>query len=287
MVSTSAFETARPHLTAVAFRLLGSIHDAEDAVQSTWIKASATDERQVRDPIAWLTTLVSRVCIDMLRVRTRRSEEPLLADTLPAHVVAADEAYLQRETVSRAVMVLLGRLTADQRVAYVLHDLFGVPFREVAESLDTSPDNAKQLASRARRRIEGADSVPSAVTDDAVVDAFLAAAAGGDIDRMVSLMSDDCVRVVEPGLVAPGTPVRVAGARAIAEETKLFADRITASAPMLVDGRSARVIAPGGHLLAVIAVTVTDGRVTRIEIGRLAANALCALRFPAAGPGPG
>ena len=271
MISTSVFEAARPQLTAVAFRLLGSIHDAEDAVQSTWIKASTADAQDLRNPVAWLTTVVSRVCLDVLRVRRHRGEEPLFADMLPADDISADESYLRRESISRALMVLLGRLTPDQRVAYVLHDLFDVPFRQVAETLGTRPDNAKQLASRARRRIEQTGSAQAATTmDGAVVEAFLAAAAGGDIDRMVALMADDCVRVVDPVLVPPGTPSRVTGAHTVAEETKLFADRIRASAPMLVDDRSVHVIAPGGHLLAFIAITVSDKRVTRIDISRTA-----------------
>ncbi|MEU7633410.1 sigma-70 family RNA polymerase sigma factor [Nocardia sp. NPDC049220] len=277
MVSTSAFEAARPQLTAVAFRILGSIHDAEDAVQSTWIKASTADTQELRNPVAWLTTVVSRVCLDLLRVRKNRVEEPLLADMLSADVVSADEDYLQQESISRALMVLLDRLTPDQRVAYVLHDLFDVPFRKVAETLGTSPDNAKQHASRARRRIERTEPAQAAAPiNSAVVEAFLAAASGGDINRMVALMTDDCVRVVDPALIPVGTPISVTGARAVAEETKLFADRIRASAPMLVDNRSVHVMAPGGHLLGVIAITVRESRVARIDISRAPAREICA-----------
>lgn len=278
MISTLVFEAARPQLTAVAFRLLGSIHDAEDAVQSTWIKASTADPQDLRNPVAWLTTVASRVCLDVLRVRRNRGEEPLLADMLPADVISADECYLQRESISRALMVLLDRLTPDQRVAYVLHDLFDVPFREVAETLGTSPDNAKQHASRARRRIERTEPAQGeTAVNGAVVEAFLAAAGGGDIDRMVALMADDCVRVVDPVLVPPGTPTSVTGAHIVAEETRLFSDRIRASAPMLVDNRPVRVIAPGGHLLAFIAVTVRQRRVARIDISRACAHEIHAV----------
>ncbi|MBU3067504.1 sigma-70 family RNA polymerase sigma factor [Nocardia sp. NEAU-G5] len=275
MVPIVEFEAARPQLTAMAFRFLGSLQDAEDAVQSTWIKASTTDAGALRNPAAWLTTVLTRVCLDQLRMRNRRREEPLLADALPTEAPAADEHYLQRENVSRALMVVLDLLTPAQRVAYVLHDLFDIPFREVADALGTSPDNAKKHASRARSRIEATEPAPRATTiDSAVVDAFLAAAAGGDINRMVALMTDDCVRVADPALLPPGTPAVVTGARAVAEETTLFADRIRASSPMLIGGRPVHVIAPGGHLLAVIDITVRDRRVARIDISRVRRNGL-------------
>ncbi|MFF0740419.1 sigma-70 family RNA polymerase sigma factor [Streptomyces sp. NPDC004111] len=263
------FEALRPRLTAMAFRLLGSVHDAEDAVQSAWLKASAAETEGLRNPAAWLTTVLTRVCLDQLRMRHRRREEPLLADALPAGTVAADERYIQRENVSRALMVVLDLLTPAQRVAYVLHDLFDVPFREVAETLGTSADSAKKHASRARGRLERAEPLPTATAvDQTVVEAFLAAAAGGDINRMISLMTEDCVRVADAALVPPGTPTTVTGARAVAEETTLFADRIRASTPMLADDRPVGVIAPGGHFLAVITLTTRARCVARIDIHR-------------------
>ncbi|MFI6346633.1 sigma-70 family RNA polymerase sigma factor [Streptomyces sp. NPDC050560] len=269
MVPITEFEAARPRLTALAFRLLGSVHDAEDAVQSTWLKASAADTDGLRNPAAWLTTVLTRVCLDQLRTRHRRREEPLLADLLPAETVAADERYLRRENISRALMVVLGLLTPAQRVAYVLHDLFDVPFREVAQALGTSADSAKKHASRARRSLAGARPASTAATvDHAVVEAFLDAAAGGDIGRMVALMTDDCVRVADATLLPPGTPEAITGADAVARETTLFADRIRVGAPLLVDGRPVSVIAPGGHPLAVITVTTRDRRVARIDISR-------------------
>lgn len=278
MVPVAEFEAARSQLTALAFRLLGSIHDAEDAVQSTWIKASTADTDDLRNPAAWLTTVLTRVCLDQLRKRQRRREEPLLADTIPAESVAADEHYLRRENVSRALMVILELLTPSQRVAYVLHDLFDVPFGEVADTLGTTPGNAKKHASRARIRIEQTGPAPTTTSlDSAVVDAFLTAAAGGDIQRMLALMTEDCVRNADPALVPPGTPTVVTGASAVAEETPLFADRIRASTTMLVDGRPAHVIAPGGHLLAVIDITAKDGRIARIDIGRASAHTTFAM----------
>ncbi|MDT0268664.1 sigma-70 family RNA polymerase sigma factor [Streptomyces sp. DSM 44915] len=268
MVPIAEFEAARPQLTALAFRLLGSVDDAEDAVQNTWLKATAADPGALRNPAAWLTTVLTRVCLDQLRARRRRREEPLFAELIPAEAQAADERYLRRERISRALLVVLGQLTPPQRVAYVLHDLFDVPFREVAETLGTSQASAKKHASRARARVQDADPAPAATAraDGSVVDAFLAAAAGGDLDRMLTLLADDCVRTADATLVPRGTPTRVAGAAEVAVETRLFADRIRASAPMLLAGRRVHVIAPGGHPLAVIDLTTEAGRVTHIAI---------------------
>lgn len=269
MVTVAEFEAVRPRLVATAFRLLGSIHDAEDAVQSTWIKASVTDTNTLRNPAAWLTTVLTRVCLDQLRMVRRRCEEPVLADLLPAESVAADERYLKREDISRALMVVLNALTPDQRVAFVLHDLFDVPFSDIAEVLGTSGDNAKKHASRARIRIRQTEIRPSETTvDSVVVDAFISASAGGDIRRMLDLMTEDCVRVADTTLIPRGTPAVVTGSRPVAEETTLFADRIRASTPMLVNGHPAYVIAPGGHHLAVINITTREGRVAQIEITR-------------------
>jgi RNA polymerase sigma factor (sigma-70 family) len=273
------FEAARPQLTAVAFRLLGSIHDAEDAVQSTWIKASTAATEDLRSPAAWFTTVLTRVCLDHLRTRYRRREEPLLADTIPAEELAADEHYLRRESISRALMVILNSLTPPQRVAYVLHDLFDVPFQEVAETLGTSPDNAKKHASRARKRIEKTGPATTA-SDSAAVDAFLSAAAGGDIDRMLALMTGDCVRAADPALLPTDTPSVITGASTIAKETGLFADRIRATTPMVAAGRPVHVIAPGGHLVAIIDMRTVKGLISRIDITRADAHTPIAMPSP-------
>lgn len=273
------FEAARPQLMAVAFRLLGSVHDAEDAVQSTWIKAASTDSDSLRNPAAWLTTVVSRVCLDQLRMRARRHEEPLWADELPAEDLTADERYLQRERVSRALMVVLDALTPAQRVAYVLHDLFDVPFRDVAKILATSADSAKKHASRARTRVEGADPAAhrAAAVDSVVVEAFLAAAAGGDINRMIALMADDCVRIADDTLITSGAHAVVRGARTVAEETTLFAERIRVSTRMLVNDGQAHVIAPGGHPLAIIDIAIRSNQVSQVVVTRVTAQTTFAL----------
>ncbi len=254
---------------AVAFRLLGSAYDAEDAVQSTWLRADGAADVEVRNSAAWLTTVTTRVCLDHLRTRRRRGEEPLSTELLPGEQVAADERYLQRERVSRALLVLLDALTPAQRGAYVLHDLFDVPFTDIAQTLGTSVASAKKHASRARGRLKRATPEPFTPTADReVVEAFLAAAAGGDVDRMVALMTDDCVRVADADLLPSGVPTVVTGARSVARETSSFADRIRAAAPMLIDRRPVDVIAPGGHPFAVITITTVGRRVARIEIGR-------------------
>ncbi|WP_285487497.1 sigma-70 family RNA polymerase sigma factor [Amycolatopsis taiwanensis] len=280
MVSVVDFEAARPQLTAVAFRLLGSIHDAEDVVQTTWLRAATADPGDVRNSAAWLTTVLTRVCLDQLRARRRRREEPLLADMISDADLAADEHYLWRENVSRALMVVLDRLPPAQRAAYVLHDLFDVPFKEIAQTLNTSVANAKKHASRARQRIEQTEPNTigaSATVDRAVVEAFLAAGGGGDLDRMVALMTDDCVRHADPALLPADAPSVVTGARTIAHETTRFADRIRASAPVIVDNRPAHVIAPGGHLLAVVDIDTRRQLVSRITITRASAQTVVAL----------
>lgn len=268
------FEAARPRLLSLAHRILGSLADAEDAVQTAWLRAQATDERQIDYPAGWLTTVTARLCLDQLRSRERRDELPLLADAIPGDQVAADEEFLRREDVSRALLVLLGRLTAAQRVAYVLHDLFRVPFDEVAVAMGTTPTNAKKLASRARQRLEAAG--PAQADESAhtsghwqIVDAFLAAARGGRIDTLISLMAPDVVRAADPAVLPEGTAVEVRGSRAVAEETRSFIDRVDASTPMLVNGAPAAVIAPGGHPLAAITFDLRGGMIVRIEIAPL------------------
>ncbi|MCZ0730866.1 sigma-70 family RNA polymerase sigma factor [Mycolicibacterium iranicum] len=267
---SAGFLAERPRLLSIAHRILGSIHDAEDAVQTAWLRMQTSSGVAIDSVPAWLTTVVTRVCIDQLRERSRRET---LADAPAIHsdaALAADEAFLLRDDVSRALMVLLASLTPPQRVAYVLHDLFAVPFERIAEILDTTPASAKKHASRARSRIGPKAPSPAEVSvgarHDDIVTAFLQAAAGGDMSRMLTLMAPDCVRIVDASLVPAGTAVTVSGATAVAEETRRFADRIRASIPMRVNGRAVHVIAPGGHPIAAIDVTADAGVVTRITI---------------------
>lgn len=272
------FLADRPRLLSIAHRILGSFHDAEDAVQTAWLRVQSSPDVAVDNVPAWLTTVVTRVCIDQLRDRGRR-------DTLAHHpevhaelALAADEAFLLREDVSRALMVLMASLTPAQRVAYVLHDLFAVPFEGVAEILDTTPASAKKHASRARSRIGPKVAPPPGASEEPghadIVTAFLAAAAGGDMGRMLALMAPDCVRIVDASLVPAGTAVTVTGSAAVADETRHFADRIRASTPMVVNGRAVHVIAPGGHPVATIDVAVGAGVVTTITIAPISAQDL-------------
>lgn len=269
------FIAARPRLLSVAHRMLGSVHDAEDAVQTAWLHIQAAPTGDIDNTPAWLMTVVTRVCLDQLRGRHRRDALTRRDVAGPDTELAADEAILIREDVSRALMVLLDRLTPPQRVAFVLHDLFGVPFDQVAVILDTTPASAKKHASRARTRVRPVHSATADTADTehrAVVSAFLQAAAGGDIASMIALMAPDCTRVADRSLLAPGAPARVVGARAVAEETRGFVDRIRSSTPMHVNGRAADVIAPGGHAMATVDVTTRGGRVTHIVIAPVRAD---------------
>lgn len=267
-------EASRPRLLSLAHRILGSLEDAEDAVQTVWLRAKSVDHSQVDNSAGWLTTVTARICLDQLRSRTRRAELPLLADALPGEQLAADEEFLRREDISRALLVLLSQLTDAQRVAYVLHDLFRVPFDEIAGVLETTPTNAKKLASRARQRLEVADAASAAdhtrtLDHWRVVDAFLEAARGGRIDTLVALMAPNVVRVADPALLPEGGPSKVVGNRAVAEETRYFTARVNASIPLLINGAASAVIAPGGHPLAAITFTIEDSTIARIEISRL------------------
>ncbi|MEV4714155.1 sigma-70 family RNA polymerase sigma factor [Micromonospora sp. NPDC049374] len=262
------FEAARPRLMSLAYRIVGSQHDAEDAVQTTWTRVQAADPAEVINPEGWFTTVTARLCLDLLRRRERRGELPLIADDLPSEQLSADEAYLRREEVSRALLVLLAELSPGQRVAYVLHDLFAVPFAQVAAVLGTSAVAAKKLASRARGRIRQAppDEPGRSAEHVEIIEAFLAAARGGDLTRLVSLLAPDAVRTADRRLLPPGGQTTVHGAAAIADETRAFADRIAAAVPILVAGHPGAVIAPGGHAYALIRFRIDAGLVTRVEI---------------------
>lgn len=261
------FEAARPRLTSLAHRIVGSRHDAEDMVQTAWLKVQASTTA-VNNPDGWFTTVTVRSCLDLLRARARRAETPLPADGLPTEQLGADEEFLQRENVSRALMVLLNELSPRQRAAYVLHDLFAVPFDQIAAALEVTVASAKKLASRARVKLHGAEPTEADAAPEQrhIVEAFLAAARGGDIPAMIHLMAPDAIRIADRLLLPAGGRTEVHGAASIAEETKTFIDRIAAATPVLVIGRPGALIAPGGHPLAVIGFRTAAGLITRIEI---------------------
>lgn len=308
MALLDAYSAERPRLLSLAHRILGSTHDAEDAVQQAWLRAQSARPDEIRDPAAWLTTVTARLCLDQLRARRRREESALPPEHLLPAQVAADEEMMRREDVSRALLVLLSRLSPAQRVAFVLHDLFGVPFVEVAAALGTSVASAKKQASRARLRLHGApDDVGPAGGDPAgggsadggsaggggagdgtegaavlsqaavaeharLLEAFLAAAREGRMEALLALLAPEAVRTAHPDLLRDGARPRVTGARAVAEETRGFLDRIRASTILLVDGEPAAVIAPGGHPVALVRIGVAGGRIARVDIGPLPAR---------------
>ncbi|MGX7672224.1 sigma-70 family RNA polymerase sigma factor [Plantactinospora sp. DSM 117369] len=268
------FARDRQHLRAVAYRLLGSLSDAEDAVQQAWLKASQADLREVRNPTGWLTTVTARECLDMLRARRRRAEvalpEPELPDTTPVASPArtAEEEVLLAESVGLALLVVLDRLSPAQRVAFVLHDLFSVPFEEVGRVLDRSPVAAKKLASRARDRVHGPAPQQRrlAARHLPLVAAFLAASRGGDLETLLDLLAPDVVRRADPVLLPAGMPTDLRGAQAVAEETRHFAARARMGGTAWVDGTPGIVIAPRGRLMAALRLTVEAGRIRTIEV---------------------
>lgn len=271
------FDADRRRLRSVAFHLLGSVADADDAVQSAWLKASRSDPdtlANVANLTGWFTTITAHEAFDQLRARKRRAEQPLAdaaeLDRLTAAASApADEDALLADSVSSALLVVLDRLSPAQRVAFVLHDVFAVPFETIAGLLDRSPAAAKKLASRARGRLQhGAATQPRRLPEHLkIVDAFLAASRGGDIATLLELLAPDVVRRVDPALVPDGVPTEVRGAREVAEETRLFARRARAGVVMLIDGAPGVVLAPRGRAQVLLEIGITaDGRIHSIDI---------------------
>jgi len=265
------FEAHRSHLRAVAHRMLGSTAEADDAVQEAWFRLARADTGGVENLGGWLTTVVSRVCLDMLRSRTSRREDPIgetAPDEIPAPVGAADpehEATLA-DSVGVAMLVVLDTLTPNERLAFVLHDMFAVPFDEVATVIGCSTTAARQHASRARRRVQGADPATGArdvVRRQQIVEAFLAAARGGDFDGLLSLLAPDAVMRSDAVAAATGAAGDVSGAAAVAE---VFAGRARAARPALVDGAAGAVWAPAGQVRAVFDFTIVDGRIAGIDL---------------------
>jgi RNA polymerase sigma factor (sigma-70 family) len=264
------FEEHRSHLRAVAYRMLGSAAEADDAVQETWLRLSRSGAGGVENLGGWLTTVVGRVSLDMLRARRSRREDPL-GDRLPDELVSREgggdperEALLA-DAVGPALLVVLETLTPAERLAFVLHDLFAVPFEEIAAVLGRSEAAARQLASRARRRVQGAPATAAADPgrQRAVVDAFLAAARDGDFDALVALLDPDVVLRADPAAVQAGAAAEVRGAPAVAGT---FSGRARFARPALVDGAAGAVWALGGRPRVVFAFTIAGGRITGIDL---------------------
>ncbi|MGZ6643387.1 MAG: sigma-70 family RNA polymerase sigma factor [Solirubrobacteraceae bacterium] len=263
------FEEHRAHLRAVAYKMLGSLSEADDAVQESWLRLSRSDTSEVENLRAWLTTVVARVSLNVLRSRRTRREEPLDV-RVPDPVVSRDDGTqpeheaLLADSVGLALLVVLETLGPAERLAFVLHDMFGVPFDEIADMVDRSPAAARQLASRARRRVQGAAPVPDAdlASQRRVVDAFFAAARDGDFEALVAVLHPD---VVSRGDGGPGASAVARGARAVAARALTFARLSPFVRPALVNGAAGVVVAPHGEPFSVMGFTVVGGKIVEID----------------------
>ena len=264
------FEANRTRLRAVAYRMLGSLSEADDAVQESWLHLSRSGTSGVENLGGWLTTVVARVCLDMLRSRKSRREESLSAH-LPEQIVSGEagtdpehEALLA-DSVGPALLLVLETLAPAERLAFVLHDMFAVPFDEIAPMVGRSPAAARQLASRARRRVQGAATVPESdrVRQREVVDAFLAASRGGDFAALLALLDPDVVLRADPEAIRVGAAEEVRGATAVA---KTFAGRARFAQPALVNGAAGLVWAPGGRPRVVFGFRIARGKIVEIDL---------------------
>jgi len=267
------FEANRSHLRGVAYRMLGSLTEADDAVQEAWVRLSRTDASQVDNLRAWLTTVVGRVSLNMLRSRKTRREASLETH-FPDPIVSSEEGLdpeqeaLLGDSIGLAMLVVLDSLTPAERVAFVLHDVFAVPFDEIGPIVGRTPTAARQLASRARRRVQGA-SVPDVDLDGqwAVVDAFLGAAREGDFERLLALLDPEVVVRSDGGSARSGLTSLTRGAQAVAAQAMSFRRFAETSTRVLVNGIPGGIAwAPDGSPFAVLAVTVRGGRIVAIEV---------------------
>jgi RNA polymerase sigma-70 factor, ECF subfamily len=267
------FETERTRLTGVAFRMLGSLSEADDAVQESWLRLSRSGATGVENLSGWLTTVVARVCLNMLRSRKSRREESLEAQA-PRLVRAYDDGTdpeheaLLADSVGLALLVVLETLTPAERLAFVLHDTFAVPFDEIAPLVGRSPAAARQLASRARRRVRGSASVPRAdlARQRRVVDAFLAASRAGDFDALLAVLDPDVVFRVDATANATGGATQLRGATAVARGATAYASRARFTQVALVNGNVGVVLAPRGRLFGVGVITIRHGRIVEAEL---------------------
>lgn len=266
------FEQSRGHLRGVAYRMLGSLSEADDAVQEAWLRLSRSDPGEIENLTGWLTTVVSHVCLDMLRSRSSRREDPL--EVPDARVVAkpAPGANPEQETVladsvGLALLVVLERLKPSERVAFVLHDMFAVNFEQIAAILGRSPAAARQLASRARRQVQGyAPASSNRVQQRQTVEAFLAALRRGDIEGLVAVLDPDVVVRLDHAAVRPGAPTEIRGAENWARGAVAFAQAARFVQPALVEGEIGLVLAPGGRLSRALRFTIRHGKITEVDV---------------------
>ena len=266
---TERFEQHRPHLRAVAYRMLGSVSETEDALQAAWLRIRDQDPASVENMRAWLTTVVGRVCLNMLRARAARREEPSVH--VPDPVVSLEEdgpedEALLAESVGLALLVVLEALTPAERLAFVLHDVFGVPFAEIASALDRSEAAAQQLASRARRRVRNSPEPDRDITRQRrVVDAFFAASRDGDFDALLEVLDPDVELRVDGGALRAEASLVLHGADAVAAHTATYAKLYPFVRPAIVNGAAGAIVAPRGRVFSVMAFTVTNGRIVQID----------------------
>src|SRR6059036_2295169 len=268
------FEAYRTHLRAVAYRMLGSLSEADDAVQESWLRLSRTDTSGVENLGGWLTTVVARVCLDMLRSRQSRREEPFTPDA-PEPVASGtsgsspEHEALLADSVGLALLVVLETLTPAERLAFVLHDMFAVPFEEIAPIVGRTPDAARQLASRGRRRVRGAAPEPDAdlTHQREIVDAFLAASRNGDFDALLSVLDPEVVFRIDAGKVRALARPPVVGAEAVARQVLSRGSRFAPHArPAIVNGAAGVIVGPDERPFAVVGFTVARGRITAIDV---------------------
>jgi RNA polymerase sigma factor (sigma-70 family) len=267
------FEEHRPHLRAVAYRMLGSLSEADDAVQDTWLRLSRAGTGEVENLGGWLTTIVARVCLNMLRSRSVRREESLgvrLPDPVisPEGALQPEEEALLADSVGLALLVVLDTLSPAERLAFVLHDMFELPFEEIAPMVGRTPAAARQLASRARRRVKGTgipEPDPDLARQRDVVDAFFAAARGGDFDALVAVLDPDVVLRSDFGERRPAAARVTRGAAAVARQAVIGALPNAQLHPALVNGAAGVVVTVGGRPFAVLGFTVTEGRIVEID----------------------
>ncbi|MEE4492948.1 sigma-70 family RNA polymerase sigma factor [Streptomyces sp. BE230] len=265
------FEEDRSHLKAVAYRMLGSASEADDAVQESWLRVAQADVGGVQNLTGWLTTVVGRVCLNMLRTRRTRREDPLdVYDRTPGPGEGDDpeQEALLADSVGLALLVVLDTLAPAERLAFVLHDMFAVPFAEIGPLIDHSADSARQLASRARRRVKGGATSPDADLPRRrrVVEAFLSASRGGDFDALLALLHPDVVLHADRSVIPTPEPVVVRGARTVAKGAMAATGRALFTGVALVDGAVALAMAPQGRLRLVLGFTIVDGLITEIDV---------------------
>ena len=257
------FQADRPRLTQLAYRMLGSLAEAEDAVQDAWLRLSRSDSDEVGNLSGWLTTVVARICLDSLRRRKSRREEPAGPDTPePAVAAEADRERELADSVGLAMLIVLEALDPAERVAFVLHDMFDLPFDEIASVLGRSTVATRQLASRARRRVRSAPRAADVRADRSVVEAFLTAAREGNFEALLSVLDPQVVLRADDAAIRLGGPRQLSGSAAVA---KAFQGRAQAGRFILADGGPAILVAPGGRLLLAMPLIIRDGKIAAIE----------------------